>query len=76
MLVTAKEFLQETTIIKEKEDSPEPEVIKLPLSCFENMQLEWSWRTDELDNLIKEVYEGYEKIRAEYKISKVSSPKK
>jgi len=56
--------------IKEKDDLPEHEVIKLPLSCFENMQLEWSWRTDELDNLIRKVYEGYEEIKAEYKISK------
>jgi len=70
MLVTAEEFIRETTTIKEKEDLPEPEVIELPLSCFENMQLEWSWRTDELDDLIRKVYEGFEEIKAKYKIDK------
>ena len=32
-----------------------PEVIELPLSTLENMQMELSWRFDEMDKLVKEV---------------------
>ena len=33
----------------------EPAVIVLPLSTLENMQMELSWRLDEMDRLVKEV---------------------
>ena len=32
-----------------------PEVIELPLSTLENMQMELNWRFDEMDKLVKEL---------------------
>jgi hypothetical protein len=35
--------------------NPEPTVIKLPLSTLDNMQMELSWRFNELEELVKEI---------------------
>ena len=44
----------------------EPAVIKLPLSSYENMQMELAWRGDDLKIQFKEIYDALERIKEKF----------
>ena len=44
----------------------EPAVIELPLSSYENMQMELAWRSDHLKIQFEEIYEVLERIKEKF----------
>ena len=44
----------------------EPAVIELPLSSYENMQMELAWRSDHLKIQFEEIYDVLERIKEKF----------
>ena len=44
----------------------EPAVIELPLSSYENMQMELAWRGDYLKTQFEEIYDALERLKEKF----------
>ena len=45
-------------------DSTPPAVIELPLSSLENLMMELAWRYDELEEIVREMQQEIDRIKA------------
>ena len=45
-------------------DSTPPAVIELPLSSLENLTMELAWRYDELEEMVREMQQEIDRIKA------------